>query len=307
MNKKYFILLSFMSCIITTGLFARDRMAILPIHSIGLDKNSVQTAENIMVQEISILTKDQLVPKTEVIAALDGDECADIGCAMDVGDRVAADLVVMCSMSALGDKIIIQYMLLDVEKSRTIIGDNVTAETVESLDVIMKRIAASIISRQSMSESARVGSVIENEEAANYRRREARSFNGLSFGYLYPSKGYDQKARSLTLEYRKGYDMNDFFVGMQLATREGIAANIFMNYLTSKEDFCPYLGGGLGFHWVAHPVNDELRNDGFELLLTTGVRAFRTYNFQVLMNLDYTKTFNDYNDEGIIFTIGLLW
>ena len=187
MIKKYFTLLALMSVIISNGLFPRDRMAILPIHSIGLDKYSVQTAENILLQEISILTKDQLVPKIEVIGALGGGECVDIGCALDGGNQGAAVLVVLCAMSALGDKIIIQYMLLDVEKSRSIIGDNVTAETMESLDVIMKRIAASIVTRQSMSESARVGSVIENEEAANYRRREARSFNGLSFGYLYPS------------------------------------------------------------------------------------------------------------------------
>ncbi len=296
-----------LSILVTSGLLARDRMAILPIHAIGLDKYSVQTAENILLQEISILAKDQIVPRTEILAALKEEVCTDIGCAIDIGNQVAADQVVICSMSVLGNKIVIQYMLIDVVKSRTILGDNVTAESVESLDMIMKRIAASVVTRQSLSESAEVGSIIEDEESANFRRREARNFNGLSFGYLYPTSGYESKDRSLTLEYRKGWDMGDYFVGMQIAAREGIASTIFINYLTTRKDFCPYFGAGLGFHWVTHSVADDYRNDGFELLLNTGIRAFRTYNFQVLMNLDYTKTFNDYKDEGIIFTIGLLW
>jgi len=293
--------------LLASVLFARDKIAVLPLHAIGMDKYSVQTAENILLQEISILTKNQLISKMDIQNALSGEACTDIGCAVTTGNQVGADQVVLCSMSALGDKIVIQYMLVDVAKQQTIIGDNVTAESVEALDTIMKRIAASVVNRQTMSGSAKVGTIIDNEEAQNYRRREARGYNGLSFGYLYPQNGYEKKDRSLTLEYWKGWDMDDYFVGMRLATREGIAGTIFIEYLTTQEDFCPYFGGGLGFHWVAHPVNDEGRNDGFELLLSSGVRAFRTYNFQVLMNLDYTKTFNDYNDEGIIFTIGLLW
>jgi hypothetical protein len=102
-------------------------------------------------------------------------------------------------------------------------------------------------------------------------------------------------------------------VGAQFALRKGIALNIYTSYLITKTDFCPYVGGAFGFHWVAHDddendekSNDELKSDGLEFIINTGIRAFRTYNFQVLLNFDYAFTLNDYDDEAIIFTIGLM-
>ena len=288
-------------------LSAQGKIAILPIHTLGMDRYSTKTAENLLVQEISILTPLQVAPMQDIERALDGSICSDAGCAGNVGRMVGATEAVLCSMSILGEKIVVQYLLIDVENKTTIIGDSITAESVESLDTIMKRIASSIVNRTSLSESAQVGTIIEKENDKMFRRREARGYTGVSFGYMYPQHGYGDVDRSLTLDFRKGYDMEKFFVGMQFATRKGISANVFTDYLLSKGDFCPFIGAGLGFHWVAHPGKDELRNDGFELLLSTGIRTFRTYNFQIIANLDYTMTFNDYDDKAFIFTIGLLW
>jgi len=52
--------------------------------------------------------------------------------------------------------------------------------------------------------------------------------------------------------------------------------------------------------------SDKKRGDGLELIASTGIKAFRTYNFQVLLNLDYSYTFNDFDDRSLVFTIGLL-
>jgi len=306
MKQKLYILLM-IAAVSLSFLSAAGRIAILPIHSLGMDKYSTRTAENILIQEISMLTPMQVISRQEIDRAMNDSVCSDAGCAANIGEKVGADQAVLCTMSILGEKIIVQYLAIDVAKKQTIIGDSVTADSVESLDTIMKRIASSIVNQTSISESAEVGSIIEKENDNMFRRREARSYTGVSFGYMYPQHGYGDVDRSLTLDFRKGYDMEDFFVGMQMATRKGISANIFTDYLMSRGDFCPYIGAGLGFHWVAHSGKDDLRNDGFEMLLSMGVRAFRTYNFQILANLDYTVTFNDYNDKAVIFTIGLLW
>jgi hypothetical protein len=104
---------------------------------------------------------------------------------------------------------------------------------------------------------------------------------------------------------------------MQMFVRKGFGMNVFTSYLFSKKDVCPYLGGSVGFHWVSHngyhdPESDEWREeegkrgDGYELNLDGGVRLFHTYNFQILFNLGYSCTFNEYDDRAILFTIGLL-
>jgi hypothetical protein len=36
------------------------------------------------------------------------------------------------------------------------------------------------------------------------------------------------------------------------------------------------------------------------------MRVLHTYNFQLLFNLEYIRTLNDYNDGAIVFTIGIL-
>ena len=52
--------------------------------------------------------------------------------------------------------------------------------------------------------------------------------------------------------------------------------------------------------------DDNRRGDGFELTLNGGLKLFRTYNFQILINFAYLATFNDYDDRATVFTIGLV-
>ena len=50
----------------------------------------------------------------------------------------------------------------------------------------------------------------------------------------------------------------------------------------------------------------ELRSDGIELSANTGIRVLHTYNFQMIFNLEFIYTMNDYNDRAVVFTIGIL-
>jgi len=82
--------------------------------------------------------------------------------------------------------------------------------------------------------------------------------------------------------------------------------------LFSKKDVCPYLGGAFGFHWVNHEhiydygSSKSKKGDGFEIAANGGVKLFHTFDFQVMANLAYSYTFNNYDDEALIFTVGLL-
>jgi hypothetical protein len=297
-----------------TVIQSQVKMAILPFHSLGIDYISVQTSELLLRQEIGTLTDVEFVSESETRRMAGDTPCTDVTCAVEIGQQLGADQVVFCSLSRLGEKIVIQYGLADVTSAKRLIVDHTASETIEDLEVVMKRVAMSIVSQKPIGQTAEVGAVMEKEIGIP-RRRSARSINGFSIGYLYPQQGYDNDDRAFSLDYRRGYEMEQIAVGAQFAIRKGFAFNIYTSYLVTKTDLCPYIGGAFGFHWVNHDgkrenddgdVGDDPKDDGFEFTVNTGIRAFRTYNFQVMLNFDYTFTLNDYEDRAIVFTIGLL-
>ena len=282
------------------------KVVVIPFQSLGIDEISLKTAESLLKNELERIENLQVVSTTQTIQAIGAEKITEVDDAVRIGNVLFADLVLITSLNKLGDKVIIQFILVDVSREISILADNVTAQSIENLDMIMKRIAMSIRDNKSMEETLEVGTITEIESQTSRRRQGLKHF-GFSFGYLFPMTGFDDdNKRIFTCDTRTGFEMdNNMTVGLQLAIRKGFAANIYTHYLFSKSDFCPYAGGAVGFHWVDHDRSNR-RGDGLELIASTGFRAFRTYNFQVLVNLDYSITFNDFDDRSIAFTIGLL-
>ncbi len=300
-----------------TGSRAKLQLAILPFYMVGIDEASTLTAESLFRQEIVKSDKYAVIGEGKVKELVKNEPCTEIACAAAAGKQVEADHVVVCGLSRLGSKIIVQYMLVDVEKEKSLIVDNTTSLSVEDLETVMKRVAESVVLQKPIEQTAKVGTITEKESSLP-ARRTTRDMKGFSFGYLYPQNGYDDVDKSLTLDFRWLYEMDHFVAGTQLAGRKGFAANVFGSYLFSKTDICPYAGLGFGFHWVSHSeessrfdvhdddMEEEKKGDGFELLANAGLRLFRTWNFQIMLNVDYTFALNDYDDQAIVFTIGLL-
>ena len=233
--------------IILVSSLSAETIAVLPFYSLGVDEISIQTAESILKNDIRKLSSMHVISQEKTNESLAGEQCTEVVCAVEIGRELGADLVLITNLSKLGEKIIIQFNLVDVNKGQSAVLDNTTSNTIEDLEVVMKRIAMSVVERKSLAKTVEVGAIMEKEEDAPKRR-------------------------------------------------------------SGKKDICPYAGGALGFHWVAHNdwYDDNKRSDGIEFIVNAGIRAFRTYNFQVMLNIDYAITFNDYDDRALIFTIGLL-
>ena len=250
---------------------------------------------------------------------MNGADCFTTDCALEVGKLAGADQVAGCRLAALGEKIIVQYFLLDVSSGKPMLMDQVSAVSVEDLEPVMKRVASNIVEVKTSESNAQVGNIVQ-EETNKPLRRQSRKNIGLSFGYLFPQYGYEDDDKSFTINLHLDYEMEDLAVGMLFGVRDGFAMNVYGDYLFSRTDICPYLGGAFGFHWITHPhtdytivnqvglngENSSKDSDGFELTVNTGLRILHTYNFQILLNLEYIMTFNDYNDKAIVFTIGIL-
>ena len=295
------------------------RLAILPFSTLGVDDASTLTSQSLLRQELEKIGSAEIVSEKQTLEAVGDKTCFETDCAVAFGRQLAADQVLLCSLNRLGEKVIVQYLLVDVAHAKNLLSDNTTSSTIEDLETVMKRVALCVNTLKPFDESGQVG-LITQKETLEPRRKSARKYMGLSFGYLYPQERYDGKDRNSAADLRTGFEMNQFTVGSQLAVQKGFAWNIYGSYLFTGTDVCPYLGAALGFHWVSHEshsyyvhennqysyVEDKREGDGFEARLHSGLRLFRTYNFQVLLNLEYAYTFNDFNDKAIIFTIGLL-
>ncbi len=310
------------SLIILTGsLYAQESksLLVLPFDANGIDPVYVQTARSILRVEIEKFNKINVISEARTEESLNGADCFTTDCALEVGKLAGADQVAGCRLAALGEKIIVQYFLLDVSSGKPMLMDQVSAVSVEDLEPVMKRVASNIVEVKTSESNAQVGNIVQ-EETNKPLRRQSRKNIGLSFGYLFPQYGYEDDDKSFTINLHLDYEMEDLAVGMLFGVRDGFAMNVYGDYLFSRTDICPYLGGAFGFHWITHPhtdytivnqvglngENSSKDSDGFELTVNTGLRILHTYNFQILLNLEYIMTFNDYNDKAIVFTIGIL-
>ncbi len=289
-----------------SALLAKDAIAVLPLETVGVDLESAETAYMLLSQEIRKTDKYDVIPEDLVRDAMDFGGCQDPVCAVAIGKKLESQFVVYGSLNRLGSKIIVNYSLLNVADDEVVLVDVVTSLTIEDLDTVMKRVASSIVNQKPADETAEVGAITA-QETVTPASRKAITTSGIGFGYLYPQKGYEGK-EIFALDFVSRYEGKDFNVTALFGIRKGVAFNIGMEYLFSRTDFCPYLGGGLGFHWVAHDdfLDFDDRADGFEALARCGLMGFRTFNFRVLVNLDYTYTFNEYDDQALVLTIGIM-
>lgn len=302
--------------VLTATLFPQDviqkSIAIFPFSSNGVDTISLKTAENLLRLELSRYGTHNIISSKRTLEAIKEEDFANKESALETGKMLNAEQVCYCNLSVLGEKIIVQYVLVDIQLEKEVIIDQVTALSIEDLENVMKRIASGISTGRPISQNAEVGKIMESETVGNLKRGSNNNL-GLSFGYLYPQYGYDGEKRTFVLDVRYGYEMDDFTLGTMIGVRHGIAINVFSSYLATKTDVCPFIGGSFGFHWVTHGTEYDKnykaldkKGDGFEFALQTGFRLFRTYKFQILLNLEYVFTFNDFDDRAIVFTIGVL-
>lgn len=309
--KTLFVSISVLFLLASSWNYAQEtssqKLVIVPLNSIGIEPAYVQTAESILRMEINRISTLDIISERRTREVMEDDYCDDTECAMEFGNALNADQVLLCNLNALGEKIIVQYSLIELPSGRRLVTDQTTALNVEDLEVVMKRVAISVVTKKSFTENVEVGKVVGKESIETLRRAARYNF-GIGFGYLFPSHGYDNDNKSFTINAYLDYEVPDFAVGLMIGARSGFAINIYGNYLFTKTDVCPYVGTSLGFHWVAHNdfFFDDKEGDGIGLGFVGGIKLFHTYTFQLFIQGEYIMTFNDYNDKAFVFTIGIL-
>lgn len=305
---------------INAQVLSQKKVALLPIISNGIDEASTITVESILRMELGKQKEINLITENKTLGSLNDDICSDEECAKSIGEKLNTDQIVLCKLNLLGEKIIVQYFLVDVATGENVLAEQVTALDLDDLQPVMKRVALSISKEAPFTENVAVGNVVGTESIETLRRKSRYNF-GVGFGYLYPQNGYGNGEKSFTFNAYFDHEIQQYAVGLMAGARDGVSVNIYGAYLFSNTDVCPYIGTSLGVHWVQHDdyesYNYYTENDvwyepepksgnGIELGFKGGVRILHTYNVQLFVNLEFIMTFNDYDDKAIVFTIGIL-
>jgi TolB-like protein len=313
--KMFLFAVAFLSLSISSVVCAEERLAVLPLAGSGVDVSTQETTYLLLVSEISKLKKYDVISKTEIEALVGDRGCEELACAIEIGKQANATKVVYGSLNKLGEKVILQYTLADVSTGQTLISDDLSAMQVEDLDQVVKRVAMSIVQQTPVDKTVQVGLVTE-QESQEAKTRKANTSTGIAWGYLYPQKGYDDREPVFVWDFRSVYELRHIAVDAVMGLRQGFAMNVSVLYVPGLKDFSPFAGAGVGFHGVSHeqyyngynysPDGSNKKQDGFEFVIKGGLLAFRTYDFRVVATVEYTMTFNDYNDRAIVLTLGVM-
>jgi hypothetical protein len=236
----------------------------------------------------------------------------------------------------LGSKIIYTGFVLNDESNFT---SKVTALSVEDMENAVVRLVKSLALNESIGDVVDIDNIIESEEEESARRQSLGRI-GFSIGYMYPM--FDSYAnREYDWVYDDDWNGENEYIGtiydsqkIKLSTnyfyefKENTAlmaeltwytgspfawgADMSMIKYLNKSDVSPFIGGGIGLHWVGYCTGcdsevrpQDHRRSGPTFNIQAGYVLFRTYNVNVMARARYHLILNTDLDQGFTVDVGL--
>ena len=311
-----------LGCLILLGVATaagQTATLVLPFRTIGVSDTTATVARDLLEGELESEGLS-LVERVEVLRLPSGPQgCDEIECATALARERGASQVVFGSLSRLGEKIIVHARALRVGDAAPYYTDQLSALTEEDLDTVMRRIAEGIAAGRGNSDQATIESVTR-EETKTPRRRAGRSGIGLRAGAIFPDgDSYSgERLTSLRLVYK--FEGRDFLIestallGMAWGggAVEWMPLDVFAGRMFGKGDVSGYIGGGLGIRSVHVEWDVACAQGDYGYCDTTdsesattlsadiggGLIAFRTYSYQIVVDLRYHYVFEKFDKVG---------
>jgi hypothetical protein len=320
--RKTILLISILFLFAGT-LQASEKALLFRFKGTGVDEELIDAVNQIFGSDLSQQGKYTTISAVSVVGNV---ECYSLPCAVDYAGEAGFPKAITGNITRLGGKLILNVQLIDVETEKIVLGVDAVSETEEDLDVVLKRLAKSITSGKSMDNTTEVGLVTESE-ARPERKRSSFTSKGLRAGFMWPSvDSFGKDSERLTvIDFVVQHDMRDYFLSGRSGLKWGNNSAFNLTILETKigrylsrGDFSPFISGGMGIQYNRGRIEIENRpgthsasGTGLSLCGGVGLAAFRTYDFQFQIDVDYfivfTKLESDgYSGEeypqGIIFT-----
>ena len=325
MFYKWF--LAFLILIGFTGIIAaQERVIVFDFDDVGVDEHTVIAASQIFRNELNATGKFVVISKRDVEAKLAEKgiidfSCFDIGCAIEYGYSVGAEKAIIGSLTKLGEKITADVSLISIYEKQITFTDRFSAISLDDLDVTLRKLAKAVANREKI-ESEIDRFAITEEETREPRRKKSYITSGASFGFGFPlGDSYANIDRitafSWVMRYEAGPYIIDNSVGISWGSSKPDTTvwgyqvdkqtvivfpwDIGLRYVFSREgDFSPFIGGGLGIHFVSSQDLEGQGTDGqpyidndqaMALHFAGGIFGFQSYDFRMTLEGKYTIVF----------------
>lgn len=254
--------------------------------------------------------------------------CEDRACALQALGAAPADEVVYSSIYLLGTRWIFSASVVAADGAAGF-SQRLTGATIEDMEALTIRMADALMSRRTTEQVASLDNITAKEAEEDPTRRRSLYHAGVALGYVFPvgtsysyvsespyvhpperkRHGYDQMVRLTWLNSWEFH--NDFALGADLVwtTPYAIGADVSLRYMLNRSDFTPFIGGGLGLHYVRGDAgiegDENKRNSGPAVNVQGGMMLFRTYDVNVMLRGQYQVIFNSDIDHGPAIDVGV--
>lgn len=304
------------------------QIAVFDLQSIGVDPTTSQVVSRLLRQELWREGRFNVLDRGKMVNKLGQDfACYDALCASENGKKLGVAKAIIGGLSKLGEKVIIDVKLVNVQDGKIELYEQLKAATQEDLDTVAKRLAVSISTGKRVEDTITTETVTE-EEAKEVVRRKAFFVHGLRLGGKFPlAEAYGDVGTMFQIDWVTWYELEslalELLSGLHWGTEDNryhlltmeLPIDFGLNYFLLKSDFTPYVGGGIGLHWVGIAWEDnnnvkihEESSWGFALHGGGGLVIFRTSNIRGILDVRYDYTFADLGDEsahGISINFGI--
>jgi len=326
MRKEGIRLLAlFWLCIIPFSAHAM-KYGVLHLKPVGVSQVTSDVVANLLAGDLIDLGHAVMDPDAMDAATGDVLRCYAVDCAVSAGLRAGVDRVIFGSVSALGEKHIVQVSVVNVATGAVIWAGSLAAKTAEDLDTVVKRLAKSISEGKKTEETIEVELVTAEEEKEPMRRRVFHTM-GTTAGMVVPLDGYGGASTLYNLGWLYWYEtphlvaeVAGFFTfpgEIETGTAlEFCPVEFSLLYMLSKKDISPYFGGGIGFGWLTAESEDPYLYTetayGMTLNAGGGVVFMRTYDIRVVLDARYHINLAKMSNvegphHGFKFSIGLTY
>jgi len=297
--KKVLIIFLALSFFTAGSAFSAEKVLLFRFKSTGVDEQLLDAADQIFGDALGSEGVFTPVRAHEVIGNV---QCHSPECAGGYAEDAGYEKALIGSMTRLGSKVVVSVRMISAGENNVIRRAESSSESVEDLDIVLKRLAKSISTGRSVAESAEVGMISEKETDPE-RRRTSITSKGLRAGFLWTlDDSYGRAERLTGVDFVVQHDMTDYFLSGKTGYKWGGGAWGFTwlqtkigRYL-SRGDFSPFISLGLAIETVSaeyrttrdgRSITEDDRKTGLGVSAGTGFTLFRTYNFQFQLDLDY--------------------
>jgi len=170
-------------------LSAGPKVAVFGFQGIGVDSVTAVVATSVFRAELGNTGKFAVATTDEIAGVLGADRVVTkVEDAQDAARRMGAAKAVLGSLSRLGTQTIGMVKLIDVASGNVEFEDQLATTSQDELDVILKRLAKAVTTKEKASNRVELGEVTE-KEGKEANRKQAFFGGGVAFGGFMPVSG----------------------------------------------------------------------------------------------------------------------